>query len=218
MHFKSIYFDLDGVLVDSMEYHSRAWQEVFTEHGVKVTHQMILENEGALEENILYGWFSSQGKTLESAQLPMLFEKQMSIFKESYLGKVKVFSEVPGILSNLREEGISLALVTSSPKNLVEHMLPANILSFFKVVISREMVSRHKPHPDPYLAAQKHIGQNDGSGLAIENAPPGIRSALGAGLTCYAVTTTLSKNVLQEAHQVFHGLRELFEFLKKSTN
>ncbi len=76
-------------------------------------------------------------------------------------------------------------------------------------------VKKGKPDPEPYLKALHHLGSKPESSVVIENAPMGIRSAKSAGLTCYAIETSLSGEYLHEADLVFHNHQALFAFLMK---
>jgi beta-phosphoglucomutase len=212
MKFQGIYFDLDGVLVDSMSYHCQAWQTVFFESGVQVSREMILMNEGALGEDILKDWFNSQGHKIDSTIIYDLFKKQRSLFMENFVHQVRLYPQAIDLLNFLCDKKIPLGLVTSSPLSLVQQMIPREILAYFQAVVTQESVNRHKPYPDPYLAAQKILFGNHHRGLAIENAPPGIQSALTSGLACYALTTTLGEDNLKAANRVFSNLNELLHY------
>jgi beta-phosphoglucomutase len=53
--------------------------------------------------------------------------------------------------------------------------------------------------------------------IVIENAPAGIASAKGAGLTCFAVQTSLSEEYLQDADKIFKDIDDVSEYLLNSS-
>ena len=48
-------------------------------------------------------------------------------------------------------------------------------------------MSHGKPHPEPYLAAVRLLGVDLGACIAIEDSPPGVASAVAAGVPTIAV-------------------------------
>ncbi len=44
--FKNIFFDMDGVLFNSMPHHAKAWLKVFDEYGLKINESEPYLNEG----------------------------------------------------------------------------------------------------------------------------------------------------------------------------
>ena len=53
INIKAILFDMDGVLVDSMNYHLKSWKELLGSLNVNVSDQFIFENEGAMSPEII---------------------------------------------------------------------------------------------------------------------------------------------------------------------
>jgi beta-phosphoglucomutase-like phosphatase (HAD superfamily) len=57
----------------------------------------------------------------------------------------------------------------------------------FTAVITGDVVSHGKPHPEPYLAAARLLGVDLEACIAIEDSPPGVASAVAAGIPTIAV-------------------------------
>jgi beta-phosphoglucomutase-like phosphatase (HAD superfamily) len=72
-------------------------------------------------------------------------------------------------------ESLATAVVRNLPKRS------------FSAVITGDVVSHGKPHPEPYLAAARVLGVDLGSCIAIEDSPPGVASAVAAGIPTIAV-------------------------------
>ena len=43
---RAVLWDLDGILVDSAEFHWRAWRDVMAEAGLPVTHEQFVHSFG----------------------------------------------------------------------------------------------------------------------------------------------------------------------------
>ena len=219
--FAAVLFDLDGVILDSMPQHARAWQEVLRSRGLEVPLDFIFRNEGALGREVLQKFFREyQGQDLDPrllervmAELETMLQEQAKIYLERYAQRVRPFPQAAGVLAAMARAGLATALVTSSRRSVVEGCLDPELLGRFRAVITADDVSRHKPHPDPYLSGAGALGLDPKHCLVVENAPPGVASALAAGATCYALTTTLPAQYLGRAQAVFPDLAELARHL-----
>jgi beta-phosphoglucomutase len=143
-----------------------------------------------------------------------IYDLQNRIFREEYLGKVRLYPETLTLIDGFQEHGLRLGLVTSSRMNLVEQIWEDHqILNRFDTIVTADDVTRFKPNPDPYLKALEKLKQEPESCLVVENAPAGIEAAKAAGLICYAVTTTLPRESLYQADKIFPDLGALGTYL-----
>jgi beta-phosphoglucomutase len=207
--FETILFDMDGVLVDSMALHRQSWQEIMSGFGIRLADEFIYRHEGAMGLEVLEGIFQQHRVEFAPDLLETIYELQNRLFRERYLDRVGLYPHTLPLLARCREKGIQLGLVTSSRLNLVERIWNEEQLRLFETVVTADRVERFKPNPDPYLRAMDDLGRNAGQCLVVENAPAGIQAAKAAGLTCFAVASTLSPEHLQEADQIFPDLDAL---------
>jgi beta-phosphoglucomutase len=208
--FKAILFDMDGVLVDSMNYHMQSWKQLLENDGIFVTERFIYEHEGAMGLDIIENLFHKTGLPIDSNQILEIYDRQNRIFREEYLRKVRLYPETLPLISGFQQRGLRLGLVTSSRMNLVEQIWKDyQGLDRFEAIVTADDVTRFKPNPDPYLKALEKLKQEPESCLVVENAPAGIQSAKAAGLTCYAVASTLPPLYLQASDRIFPSLKAL---------
>lgn len=80
-----------------------------------------------------------------------------------------------------------VALVSASPRILMDAALTTLPEDFFQFSISADDVARTKPFPDPYLEAAKRMGVTTGSAVVFEDSLTGIASAKSAGCAVVAV-------------------------------
>jgi beta-phosphoglucomutase len=213
---RGILFDMDGVLVDSMKYHLQSWQELFKFFGIEVPDEFIFEHEGAMSLEVVRDLFGAEGYTIEEKQILEIYDHQNAQFQTKYLRKVRFYPETIPLLEQLRHRGLKLGLVTSSRMNLVEKIWNEDDLSFFTAVISADHVEKYKPFPEPYLKALNQIQEGPADCLVIENAPAGVQAATSAGISCFAIASTLPQEKLSLAQRVFPNLSSLSVFLKNS--
>ncbi|MDI6761010.1 MAG: HAD family phosphatase [Candidatus Brocadiaceae bacterium] len=207
---KAVLLDMDGVVVDGMPFHLRAWKEAFSAVGIEVSDIDVYRREGM--DGLETVQEISRGK---GVPLTPEVERQVNESKNRILNKIFQVRFVPGsleLIRKLKARGFRLALVTGTRGEVVSRILKEGLNppeADFDVVITAESVERKKPAPDPYLKAVELLGLRKEECLVIENAPAGIASAKGAGLRCLAITTSLPAAYLKEADAVLAGLEEV---------
>jgi HAD superfamily hydrolase (TIGR01509 family) len=80
-----------------------------------------------------------------------------------------------------------VALVSASPRILMDAALTTLPANFFQFSISADDVARTKPFPDPYIEAAKRMGVTTNSCVVFEDSLTGIASAKSAGCAVVAV-------------------------------
>lgn len=191
---------MDGVIVDSMPYHFIAWYEALRPWGVRVSCFEVYAQEGERWETTLKGLLKRQNIKPTRKLLKAIFDLRQKIFKRYF--KRYIFPGAGRLLAELKGRGLMLGLVTGSPLNEIQRILPVNLRRLFDVIIAGNQVKNGKPHPEPYLKAARSLGFKPEACLVIENAPFGIISAKKAGMECIAVSTSLPAEYLSGADMI----------------
>jgi len=211
---KALLFDMDGVIVDSMENHARAWIEVLSQEGLALDKEDIFKREGMAGLDSVIDIFREKRVEPPSPdRLRRLQEKKHEIFERH---RVHVYPRAGDILALAASKGLHLGLVTGSLRRSVKYVLPLEIERLFNTIVSVEDISHGKPHPESYLLALSRLGAAATEAVAIENAPRGIESAKAAGLYCLALETTLPGSFLSEADEIFRDHEALFEYFSRN--
>ena len=204
---QAIIFDMDGVIVDSMPYHFIAWYEALAPWGIRVSCFEVYAQEGERWEATLKGWLK-RGKIKPTPKvLNAIFSLRQRIFKRYF--KRFIFQGAYELLVDLKRQGFLLGLVSGSPRDEINKILPGRLLKLFTSVVAGNQVKNGKPHPEPYLRAARLLKFAPGACLVIENAPFGITSAKQAGMPCIAVSTSLPKEYLTAADLVVESLSQI---------
>ncbi len=83
------------------------------------------------------------------------------------------------------------ALVSASPRRVVDLVLAALGSEWFSVTLAAEDTEHTKPAPDPYLAAAGLLGLDPAACVAVEDTPTGVASAHAAGCAVLAVPSAV---------------------------
>ncbi|RAG87487.1 HAD family phosphatase [Streptacidiphilus pinicola] len=91
------------------------------------------------------------------------------------------------LLDRLAAAGVATALVSASPRHVVDLVLDALGRRRFVTSFAAGETPRTKPAPDPYLAAVAALGASPDLCVAVEDTPTGVASAEAAGVAVVAV-------------------------------
>ncbi len=103
--------------------------------------------------------------------------------------ELEAFWEVVEVLPRLRAEGRRLGIVTAKRHASVQlafDQLPG-LEANFDVVVGAEDTKRHKPDPEPLLAALDRLGASSADAAYVGDSPFDIRAAKAAGVMAVAV-------------------------------
>ena len=209
MRKKLVLFDLDGTLIKSMDLHYLSWKQVLSEFNVKLNKKKYFPLEG-MALNLIAKYFLDINKIQYNNKI---INNIVQNKKKIFIKKVKNIKLYPGVrdtLCKISKAKMSIGLVTSSHKIQVKKSLPKDILSFFDVIVTGDMVKKNKPHPDPYLFAAKLFRISPNNCIVIENSPLGIISAKKAKMKCIAITNTNDQKTLNKADYFIKRLSQLF--------
>jgi HAD superfamily hydrolase (TIGR01509 family) len=183
-HPAAVLWDMDGTLVDTEPY----W--IAEERALVELHGGVWTDEHAYQ---LVGndLMVSAQYILDHAPVPLT---PVEVVNELLAGVVRRVSRhvpwQPGareLLEALGEAGVPCALVTMSWRSLADVFVGSLPAGTFAAVITGDEVVHGKPHPEPYRAAARALGVELHRCVAIEDSPPGVASAVAAGVPTIAV-------------------------------
>ena len=95
------------------------------------------------------------------------------------------------LVASARALDLPLALVTNSPRSIVEGAHRGIIADLgydpFGVVVVGDEVGQPKPHPEPFQTAASRLGATPSDCLAVEDSPTGVLAAISAGCHVIAI-------------------------------
>ena len=177
----AVLWDLDGTLVDSEEFHWRAWRETMAAEGVPLTYEQFRETFGQRNDSFVPRWLGP-GATLEHAR--RVAEEKEACYRRLVLAHG--VDPLPGAaewVRRLRGEGWKQAIASSAPRLNVEAMLKASgLAAWMDASVAAEDVRHGKPDPEVFLTAAARLGAEPGRCVVVEDAPAGIEAARRAGM------------------------------------
>lgn len=183
---RAVIFDVDGTLVDSVDYHAESWQRAFREFRKEVPFEKIRFQIGKGSDQFLPEFWSEEdlkkiGKPLE--------EFRADLFKKEYLPRVKGFPKVRELFLHLQACGQKFALASSAKGDeLQSYKIAAGIDDLIDRETSSDDAESSKPDPDIFEAALAKLGHPPlEETLVVGDTPWDIEAAKKAGLRTIAV-------------------------------
>ena len=219
MMFSAFFFDMDGVLFNSMPKHAAAWVKVMQEHGFDFNEEDCYMNEGRTGLDVIaeHIWALEHREASEDEAWE-IYEEKARVFRT--LGEVEPIEGVIDVLRYLKKTKRQIWVVTGSAQSTLLDNLNTKIGPFFdrERMITAFDVTHGKPNPEPYLKAWDKSKFPKKDCCVIENAPLGVRAGKAAGLFTIAVNTgpLADAALLNEgADKVFPNMAELLLWLKE---
>ncbi len=199
--YEAIFFDFDGVLVDSEPLHFASWRETLSPLGVSLDWETYLARcRGISDRELLEVLSTLHNPPLDLDLLMELYPKKKQRFCELILTSKAITEDVRTFLESL--VGYRLALVSSNGRVEIEPALDAaGARRYFDAVVCREDAPHPKPAPDPYLRAAELLRVT--RALVVEDSAIGAASGRAAGFDVVVVPSvkempTLVRLALQE--------------------
>ncbi|ELZ29167.1 HAD-superfamily hydrolase [Halosimplex carlsbadense 2-9-1] len=174
----AVCFDMDGVLVDSEDYwHPYEREELLPLIGLE---DLDLDEITGMNYREIYDYLAETYAigTDREAFLGWYEETATAIYGE----EVALLDSAESLLAELRERGVTLALVSSSPHDWIDVVLDRFDLTFDAVVSADAFGGPGKPEPGVYEHAAERIGVDPADVVAVEDSLHGIESAGRAGM------------------------------------
>ena len=158
---KTVIFDVDGTLVDTVDMHAEAWQRALEEYGKEVEFSAVRAQIGKGGDQLLPVFLSRE----ELDQFGEELEKRRGeIFKQEYLPKTNAFPQVRELVERIQRDGMRVVLASSAKQDELDHFKKVtNIADLLEGETSADDAEKAKPEPDIFLAAMNEGGNRDPS-------------------------------------------------------
>jgi beta-phosphoglucomutase len=182
---QAIFFDFDGVLLDTEPVHCACWAEVLATAGLTLTWEYYREHCIGIDDRDMLRTLALQSHPPRDwDSLWALYPAKKQLF-QARMTAPPFESALVGMLPGLHRR-FKLAVVSSSSISEIEPLLVAGgIREHFDTIVGGGDVARHKPAAEPYLLAAARLGVE--RALVLEDSAAGIASGRAAGFEVLTV-------------------------------
>lgn len=200
---EAVLFDLDGVLVDACDWHYDALNMALLDAGYP-----IISKEDHLAR---YNGLPTKVK-LKMLGVADQISDEINKNKQKYTldiikNTAKPIENKIKLHEYLKSQNIKIACVTNSIEQTAKEMLlTTGQLPYIDLLISNEMVSKNKPHPDCYNHAIKLLNVDPIRTLCVEDSPKGIQAAKNSIAKYIWIVQSANDVTLQNYHSFMEKL------------
>jgi beta-phosphoglucomutase-like phosphatase (HAD superfamily) len=184
--YKSVIFDLDGTLIDSMGIWRQVDNDFLGKRGIEVPADLFDHLPQGNSYNQTAQYFKDRFNLNDSVE--SIMDEWTEAVKWHYEHDIALKPGIPDILNWLQERAIPIAIGTSNHEDLTTLVLTQhNLICHFKAIVTGTHDMKGKPFPDIFLKAAKVLATHPEQCIVVEDTLNGIRAAKAAGMYAIAV-------------------------------
>ena len=189
--------DLDGTIVETEDYHRRAYNLLFKELGLEVTwtkrdyvDRLKVMGGGKLKE--VFSWLRRPASEFAEFKRAT-YEKKTQLYlelitKDLRSGELKARPGVKALFKEAEEANLSLAVGTACEKkaafSVLHEVFGAKFSNNLLALCGGDDTPFKKPDPSIYLLVAQRCGVKPENCLVLEDTRHGMQAALAAGMKC----------------------------------
>lgn len=188
-NFSGVIFDLDGLVLDTEQTYSMAWQQAAALLGYELSNEFCLSFSGLSGQAVRERLLQQCGADFDLMRFSELSGKAWRDYVETHGIEVKQgFFE---LLAQIKKHNLPYCLATNSRQhNALECLALAGLSNVFELIVSRDDVSEPKPSPEVFLKAADCLNVPIAQCLILEDSHTGVMAGHQAGaFVCYVPST-----------------------------
>jgi beta-phosphoglucomutase len=198
---KGFIFDLDGTMLDNIPFHMEAFSTFLSRHGLPpLTEETKARMDGKRNRDVFP---IVCGRPLPDEESERYADEKERLYREVSKGRLAPRRGLLRLLDRLEQLRLPAAVATSAPAENIRHTLSElGLAERMRLIARGDEVKNGKPAPDVFLLAAARIGVAPEQCVVFEDSPSGLVGARAAGMTCVAVGSTHTAEMLAA-----HGAR-----------
>ncbi|MDK2899233.1 MAG: hypothetical protein PWQ10_420 [Patescibacteria group bacterium] len=201
--FKSIHFDMDGVLADTEPFHVAAEQQTCKDFNFNIDTKQWDSFKGQTANAIFSHLLKNYGNPKKQTVAELINHKT-NLFLDMARDQIKPINGALDFLQWARNNHEKITLVTSSNRQIQECIINSfGVAHLFDNIVTGDDIINGKPNPEPYLRSLKESCSQADSALVIEDSKSGIMSALASKCAVLAIATSYSSEELIDSEPTF---------------
>src|ERR1700761_5385419 len=205
---KAFIFDLNGTMIDDMQYHSAAWFAILNDDlkagltQAEVNKEMYGKNEELLDR--IFG----KGRFTEKELAGISRKKELS-YQSAFRPYLQLIAGLPAVLERAEKQGIKMAIGSAAiPFNIDFVLDNLHIRHYFSAIVSADDVTISKPDPETFTKAAAIMNVLPEDCIVFEDAPKGVEAAFRAGMRSVVLTTMHEKEEFDRYSTVIRFIKD----------
>ncbi len=182
---RSILFDLDGTLLDTLDDLANSVNYALrTHHLPERSHTEIRSFLGNGIRNLM---LDAVGRGMSDEAFEPVFQTFRTYYVKHCLDKSKPFAGIIDLLKALQQRGITMAVVSNKLHPAVVELNERFFKDYITSAVGESATVRRKPNPDAVLAALSELGCSKDEAVYVGDSEVDLHTAQNAGMQCMLV-------------------------------
>lgn len=203
---KGLIFDMDGVIVNTVPLHFKAWKRMFSDYGVDFDFDDYKNKVDGIPRAAGAKAILTElsNEELEAAA----YKKQKYFVEYLKLSKINVYDDAISFIDNLEVKTMKLA-VASSSKNCRDVLKKSGLSEKFDAIVDGYEFDKGKPDPEIFINAALKLKIDPRECIVFEDAKLGVKAALNGGMACVGIDRVNKPEFLRGANIIVKDFSEV---------
>jgi beta-phosphoglucomutase len=194
---KAFLFDLNGTMIDDMQYHIKAWHGILNELGANISMERMKEECYGKNDELLERMFPGRFTDEEKQAMSLEKEKQ---YQQQFKPYLKLLPGLHSFLDRAKSNNIPMAIGSAAIMFNIDFVLDnLELRHYIDAIVSADDVAISKPDPETFLKCAERLHVQPANCIVFEDSPKGVESAKRAGMKAVVLTT------MHEEHEFTSG-------------
>jgi beta-phosphoglucomutase len=177
---KAFLFDLNGTMINDMDYHINAWHKVITDLGANLTLEETKDQCYGKNSDLLERVFP---KKFSETEMQTISLSKEHAYQKAYKPHLKLIDGLQKFLEEAKKQNIKMAIGSAAIMFNIDFVLDnLNIRHYFDAIVSADDVVNSKPDGETYLKCAAALGVRTYECIVFEDVPKGVESAAHADI------------------------------------
>jgi len=216
---KAFLFDLNGTMVNDMEYHLEAWFDIINNDlKANIPREDVKKEMYGKNAEVLVRVFGEGKFSIE--KMNEISEEKEKRYKKAYLPDLKLIAGLDEFLKAAKSKQIKMAIASAAIQSNIDFVVDnLKITNFFAAMVSADDVEKSKPDPETFLKAAERIHAEPKDCIVFEDAPKGVEAASNAGMPAVVLTTMHEKEDFAQYSNILAFIKDYTDpFVKELLN
>ena len=161
---EAVIFDIDGTLVDTVDFHAQSWDRTFQHFGHQIPYEQIRAQIGKGSDKLMPVFFSLEELNESDDGQSSTFGERMrdyrrELYKREYHSRTKAFPQVRELFKRIKAEGKRVALASSATKDdVATYKQIMDVEDLIDAATTTSEVESSKPEPDVFFVTLDKLG------------------------------------------------------------
>ena len=182
--FKGAIFDLDGVVVNTVPFHFKAWKKMFSEYDIEFNFDDYKRKVDGIPR---YDGAKAILRNLSESEIKEAGDKKQKYFLE-FIEKEKIplYNSTIDLVKSLKGHNKKIAFASSS-RNCKKILKKAQLIHLADIIVDGNDITRGKPDPQIFELAAQRLDCDYSECVVFEDAVLGVEAAINAEMKCVGI-------------------------------